>query len=421
MEVRLVTSRERVLAALNHQEPDRVPLDLGGTFVTSIAATSLDRLRRKLGLEDRPVRVYDAYQMLGEVEMDLVERLRIDCLPVEPPSLAMGLRNEHWKPWRLMDGTEVLVPGGFEVEVTPEDDWLFPPSDASGRRPSVRMPKNGYYFDTIGYGDFHMDWEPPPIEEVRSASTTWHITDEDLQYLGARARLLRRETDKALILGAWGHAGLHYVGSLTDFWCLLGRDRGYVKELFAISTDVALTNLDRLWSALGDSVDVIALTGLDFGTQRSEWFSPEVFREVYMPGLRAQMAAIHEKTTWKVFEHSCGSIPRLVGDLVEAGLDALNPVQTSAAGMDPRWLKDTFGDRLTFWGGGVETQSTLPFGTPEQVRAQVAERIGVLAPGGGFVFCPVHNIQPQTPPENTIAAYDAAFEFGSYPVATPQS
>ncbi|MBM3473630.1 MAG: methyltransferase [Armatimonadetes bacterium] len=402
-----MTSRERVLAALNHEEPDRVPLDLGGSFVTGIAATSLHHLRKHLGLADRPVKVYDAYQMLGEVEMDLVERFRLDCLPVEPPSLTMGLRNENWKPWRLMDGTEVLMPGQFQVEVAPNGDWLFPPGS-----PACRMPKDGFYFDTIGYADFHLDWEPPPLEQFRQAFAGRTIPDEDLEFLRNRAEPLRQHTDKALILGAWPYLGLAYTGSLTDWWALLGRDPGYVKELFAISTEWSLRSLAQLWDALGESIDVIAMSGLDFGTQRSEWFSPEVFAEVYFPYLREQFQWVRTHTTWKTFEHSCGSIPNLIPYLIEAGLDALNPVQTSAAGMDPLWLKQTFGDRLTFWGGGVETQSTLPFGMPEQVRAEVAERIRVFAPGGGFVFCPIHNIQPNTPPANIEAAYAAALEYG---------
>ncbi len=398
-----MTSRERVLAALNHQEPDRVPLDLGGTFVTSIAATTLDRLRRHLGLEHLPVKVYDCWQMLGEVEWDLVERLQLDCLPVNPPSLTMGLRMEDWKPWTLMDGTEVLMPGRFDVEVAPNGDWLFPPG-----APVCRMPRDGFYFDTIGYADFHLDWEPPPLDHFRAAVPSWRVSDEDLAFLQSRAHLLRHTTDKALILGAWPYVGLHYVGTLTDFWCLLGRDPDYVKELFALSTEAALVNLKLLREALGESIDVIAMTGLDFGTQRSEWLSPEVFHEVYFPGLRDQFMWVREHTNWKTFEHSCGSIARLIPDLVEAGLDALNPVQTSAEGMDPRALKAQYGDRLTFWGGGVETQSTLPFGTPDDVRREVAERLAIFAPGGGFVFNPIHNIQPNTPPENIVAAYETA-------------
>lgn len=411
-----MTSRERVLTSLRHQEPDRVPLDIDGTFVTGIAATSLDRLRKKLGLEDRPVKVYDAYQMLGEVEMDLVERLQLDCLPVNPPAITMGLRAEGWKPWTLFDGTEVLMPGGFEVDVSPEGDWLFPAASL-GRGPhNCRMPKDGFYFDTIGYADWHMDWEPPGYEELKRLSAHWPISDADLEYLLARASNLRKHTDKCLVLGGWPYCGVHYLGSLTDWWTLLAARPNYVKDLFALSSEASMGNLQRLWETLGESIDVIAVTGLDFGTQRAEWFRPEVFREVYVPYLGPQFEWIRDNTTWMSFEHSCGSLANILPDIAGYGLHALNPVQTSAAGMDPRELKARYGDRLAFWGGGVETQSTLPFGTPEQVREEVAERVRIFAPGGGFVFTPVHNIQPNTPPENIIAAYETALEVGRYPI-----
>jgi len=179
---------------------------------------------------------------------------------------------------------------------------------------------------------------------------------------------------------------------------------------------VALSNLEKLWEWVGDNVDLIWITGLDFGSQRCELFSPQTFREIYLPALRAQYQWIHDNTTWFSFEHSCGSIANIVGDMAEAGLDALNPVQTTAAGMDPAWLKQTVGDRLTFWGGGVETQDVLQFGTPDQVCEQVAERVRIFGQGGGFVFCADHNIQPGTPPENIIAAYQTAFEVGQYPI-----
>ncbi|HJN15648.1 MAG TPA: uroporphyrinogen decarboxylase family protein [Armatimonadota bacterium] len=410
-----MTSRERVLMALNHSEPDRVPLDMGGSFVTGIAATALHHLRRHLGLEDRPVKVYDAFQMLGEVEMDVVNRLQLDCLPVHPSSLTMGLKWRDWKPWTLMDGTEVLIMGDFDVSVTGEGDWLFHQGGDPSNPPVCRMPKDGYYFDTIGYGDFNMDWEPPPLDELTKSWGDRTVSDEELQFLVDQADR-NRTTDKASVLGAWPYLGLDYIGSLTDFWALLGRDPGYVKALFAASTEWALVNLKRLWDALGDKIDVICVTGLDFGTQRTEYFDPNTFIDVYEPFLRQQFQWVKQNTSWKSFEHCDGSITNLIPHMVEYGLDALNPLQTSAAGMDPAWLKETFGDRLSFWGGGTETQSTLPFGTPEEVREEVRERIRILAPGGGFVFNPIHNIQPNTPAENIAAAYEAAREFGAYPI-----
>jgi uroporphyrinogen-III decarboxylase len=411
-----MTSRERVLAALDHREPDRVPIDLGGTFVTGISASALHALRRHLGLEDRPVKLYDALQMLGEVEADLVERLQLDVLPVERPIVAFGLRNEGWKPWTLFDGTSVLVPDQFRVTTTPGGDWLLHPEGRIDRPPVARMPRDGFYFDAIGYGDWDPGFTPPPLDEMRRRSRDWILKEELLRHFADRAEHLRRHTDKALVLGSWGATGVHYVGNLTEFWCLLASDPGYVADMFMLCAEIAIENLRLLWDAVGDNVDLMTFSGLDFGTQRSEFFSRESFRQTYLPAFRIQFDWIHEHTTWKIFEHSCGSIPNLIGDLADAGLDALNPVQTSAAGMDPASLKKRYGDRITFWGGGADTQSTLPFGTPDQVREEVEARLRIFAPGGGFVFNPVHNIQTNTPPENIVAAYETALESGAYPI-----
>jgi hypothetical protein len=408
-----MTSRERVLAAIDHQEPDRVPLDLGGSFVTGIHAQSLHHLRRRLGLEDRPVKLHDAVQMLAEVEMDVVERLHLDVLPIEPLNMRMGLASDRGKLWQLFDGSPVLVPSDFDLELS-GDEWLLHLGEGDRRRPVYHMPVGGYYFDTIDYGAWHHDYRPPDLDGLRRASANWRVTDESLDFARTRAEELRRSTDKALHLNCWGTLGMRYVGHLTDFLCLLADDPGYVRELFDISVAAAIENLKLLWQAVGDNADLIFITGLDFGSQRAELFSRDTFREVYLPALKAHFDWVHENTTWRCFEHSCGSIPGFVADLADAGLDVLNPIQTSAAGMDPAWLKETVGDRLTFWGGGVETQGVLQFGTPEQVREQVAERIRIFAPGGGFVFNPDHNIQPKTPPENIITAFETALELGQY-------
>jgi len=408
-----MTGRQRVLKALNHEEPDRVPLDLGGTIMSGIMAHALDRLRRHLRLELRPVRVYEAFQMLGEVEMDVAERLGIDVLPVEPPVQFFGLRREGWKPWRLWDGTEVLVPGQFEVETDGRGDWLLHTEGDLSKPVEGRMPKGGYYFDRISVTEIHDEFAPPPLEEVR---TQGRVSTEELEFLAARAQTLRRDTDKALLLGCWGKFGLPWVGSIPDFLVLQALDPAYVCELFAIRTETALDNLAKLACYLGDNIDIVGLDGTDYGSQNAELFSPEIFAELYVPFLREQNAWVHEHTSWKTWQHSCGSIAGILPLLQDAGLDILNPVQTSAAGMDPSWLKERFGTGLTFWGGGIDTQKTLPFGTPEEVAEQVRRRIRVFAPGGGFVFNAIHNIQQETPPENVVAAYDAARTAGTYPI-----
>jgi uroporphyrinogen-III decarboxylase len=218
------------------------------------------------------------------------------------------------------------------------------------------------------------------------------------------------------MLGAWDATGLGWVGSIPDFLMLLVTETRLVEELFAARTEAALENLGKLAAHLGDSIDIIGLEATDYGSQNSELVSPDIFREVCVPFFREQNSWVHGHTGWKTWYHSCGSITHILPMLIGSGVDIINPVQTSAAGMDPPRLKALFGDRVTFWGGGVDTQRTLPFGSPAEVSAQVRERIRTLAPGGRFVFNPIHNIQQGTPPENIVAAYDTARTAGVYPI-----
>lgn len=408
-----MSSRERVLATLNHEEPDRVPLDMGATIMSGIMAHALGRLRSHLSLPRRPVKVYEVFQMLGEVEMDVVDRLGIDVLPVEPPVQFFGLRRERWKPWKLWDGTDVLVPGQFDVEVDAAGNWLLHGEGDPARPVEGRMPVDGFYFDMASMTDTHLDYEPPPLEEVRKENL---ITAEELEFLAARAETLRRETDKALLLGCWGWVGLPWVGSIPDFLCLMATDPAYVKELFSLRTETALKNLEKFKTYLGENIDILGLDGTDYGAQNNELFAPELFEELYLPFFKQQNDWVHRNTSWKTWQHTCGSVTRIIPMLIATGLDILNPVQTSAAGMDPAWLKSEFGSKITFWGGGVDTQKTLPFASPEEVAGEVAERVRLFAPGGGFVFNTIHNIQQATPPQNIVAAYDTARTFGRYPI-----
>jgi uroporphyrinogen-III decarboxylase len=187
----------------------------------------------------------------------------------------------------------------------------------------------------------------------------------------------------------------------------------YVEKLFRIKAEGDLRRLEQLHVAVGDNADIFGVDGADYGTQRSEMFSPELFKRFYLPYYREVNGWVHENTSWKTWKHSCGSIPELMPLLIEGGIDAINPVQTSAAGMEPETLKSNFGDEITFWGGGVDTQRTLPFAKPEEVYAEVSERLKVFGPGGGFVFATVHNIQAKTPPENIDALFQALRDYGA--------
>jgi hypothetical protein len=409
----LWTSRKRILATINHKEPDRVPIDLGGTVASGINVASLHLLHQRLGLKEKIVKVCDVFQMLGEVEMDMIEKLHIDVLPVETPALFFGIKREKYKPWKLFDGTPVLVPGDLNVKADEEGNLLLP-DQGDIRKPIVaKMPKDGYYFDDLRVLKSNGELKHPSLDKLREE---FSLTDEELEFMSNRATFYRKETDKALIAGVYLKTGLGFIGSFPDFLMLISLDKGYIKEFLHKKHEIIMENLRYLWRALGENVDIIALEALDFGGQNNELISPDDFEELYLPYYKKQYEWIHENTTWKAFQHCCGSITNLLPLLVDAGLDIINPVQTSAYGMNPKWLKEKFGDKIVFWGGGIDTQKTLPFGTPIQIKREVENKIKIFAPDGGFVFCPEHNIQYGVPVKNIIAAFETAYDCGKYPI-----
>jgi hypothetical protein len=422
----MITSRERIRMALEHREPDRVPLDLGSTPVTGMHVSAVYRLRQALGLDapGTPVKVIEPFQMLGEIKPDLIEALGVDAVPLTSPKTFFGFRNENWKPWTTFDGTPVLVPEGFNTDPEPNGDILLYPEGDKSAPPSGRMPRGGWYFDAI--------IRQPPIDESKlnvedNLEEFGPISDEDLAYFAAEADRLYRETDKAIVANfggtSFGDIALvpapwlknpRGIRDVEEWYISTVTRRDYVYRVFERQCEIALANLERLHQVVGDKVSVIFVTGTDFGAQHGPFISPQVYRELYAPFHRQVNDWVHRNTSWKTFIHSCGAVEPLIEDFIAVGFDILNPVQTSAAGMDPSLLKQRYGDRITFWGGGVDTQRTLPFGTPDEVREQVRERIRILGKGGGFVFNTVHNVQGNVPVENLLAMYEAVREYGVY-------
>ena len=424
----MLTSRERVAKALSHQEADRVPLDLGASAVTGMHASSVYLLRQALRLDPpgTPVKVVEPYQMLGEIQPDLLEALGVDVVGLVAPRGFFGFRNENWKPWTFFDGTPLLVPAAFNTDPEPNGDILMYPEGDHAAPPSARLPNGGFYFDTL--------IRQPPIDEEKldpadNVEEFGPVSAGDLAYFAAEAERLYSQTDKA-ILANFGNTGFGDIALVPAPWLKHPKGirdvaewymstvsrRDYVLKVFERQCEIALENLPRLYAAVGDRASVIFMSGTDFGQQTGTFISRKAYRQLYQPFQRQLNDWVHGHTPWKTFIHSCGSIKALIPDMIEAGFDIMNPVQTSARDMDPQALKAEFGKEIVFWGGGVDTQRTLPFGTPDEVRAEVKERLRILGPGGGFVFNSIHNVQASVPVENLLALYETVRNEGCYPL-----
>ncbi len=415
----MMTSRERLETTLAHRQPDRVCVDVGAYVCTGIHASTLSRLREALlGGTNCRVRVIDPMMLIGEVDERLRQALLIDVVGVMGATTAFGFRNEGWKPWELPDGTPVMVPDGFQVTTDENGDLFVYPEGDTSVAPSGLMPKDGFYFDPIVRQE--------PIDEARldpadNCEEFSPLSDEDVADFARRAERLARETDYgvfAMLPGVWGYGdiaripgpGLRHPKGIRDpeewYISLLTRP-DYVHAVFERQTEIALANIRRLASAVGDHAQVARVCGTDFGGQQAPLISLKTYRELFSPYYRRVNATIHELTSWKTFKHCDGSIYELIPEFIEDGFDILNPVQTSAAKMDPVTLKREFGDRLVFWGGGVETQTTIPFGTPDEVYREVRERIDIFNDGGGYVLAAIHNIQANVPVPNLLAMFQA--------------
>jgi hypothetical protein len=354
--------------------------------------------------------------MLGEIDAELREALGIDVVGLYTRKNIFGFQNDDWKPFTLFDGTKCLVPGNFNITTNAAGDYLIYPEGDTSVPPSGHMPKDAYFFDTI------IRQQPVDDDNLNPADNCeeFGLLDTDtlqwyenqigaLEQTGCGVLLTFPGTafgDIALVPGPW-MKNPKGIRDIEEWYVSTAVRQDYVHAVFEKQCEIALMNIETLATLLGDRVDVAFVTGTDFGTQRGLFISKDAYRELFKPYHIRVCKKIHELTKWKVFIHSCGSVWDLLPDFIEAGFDVLNPVQCSAACMDARELKKEFGKQLTFWGGGANTQQTLPFGTPEEVYKEVRERIEIFGEGGGFVFDTVHNVQGPTPAANLLAMFQA--------------
>jgi len=415
-----MTGRERILKSLNHKTPDRVAIDFGGTPVSGMHVTAIAALREHFGLEKRPVKLTEPYQMLGEIDDELLDILGIDTIGLAPPNTMFGFKNENWKEFKAPWGQELLVSEHFNVRDNGEGGLLMFPEGDVNVPPSGLMPQGGFFFDSI------VRQEPVDDNNLNvndNQEEFEELSEEDLDYFSRMAEKLK-SSERAVIGNIGGTAigdialvpapFLKHPKGIRDIqeWYLSTLMRqDYLHEIFNFQTEMAIKNLEAAYKVIGNVMAVVFICGTDFGTQTSSFCSTETFDQLYAPYYKRMNAWIHENTSWKTFKHSCGAVEPFIPHFIESGFDIVNPVQCSATGMDPKTLKERYGDQITFWGAGVDTQKTLPFGTPEEVRKEVLERCEVFAPNGGFVFNSIHNVQAKTPIENLVAMFEAVRQY----------
>jgi len=415
-----MTGRECVRMALAHREPERVPMDFGGTTVTGMHALCVERLRTHYGLERRPVKVHVPYNMLGLVEDDLAEAMGLDIAGVFSRNTVYGYPNEDWKEFETPWGQVVLISGHFRHTTDANGDLLTYPQGDMTAQPSGRMPASSYFFDTIIRQEGIDEDNLNPDDNLQEFGP---LSEADVAHF-KREVSAASATGRAVIV-AIGGAGLgdialipapglkHPKGirDIMEWYVSLATRQDYVQAVFTRQCEIALGRLRQLHAAVGDAIDILYLCGTDFGTQASRFCSLETFDRLWAPHYRRLNGWIHANTAWKTMKHTCGAVESLLSRLIDVGFDIFNPVQCSAAGMEPAALKREYGDRLVFYGGGVNTQQTLPFGTREAVRAEVLERCRIFSTGGGYIFNAIHCVQANTPVDNIVAMIDAVKEF----------
>ncbi|NQU23100.1 MAG: methyltransferase [Candidatus Nealsonbacteria bacterium] len=420
----MTASREIVSKTLAHTRAARIPIDFGATAVTGLHVTCVAALREHFGLPQQPVRVWEPYQMLGHLDDDLLDVLRIDTVGVVPRCTMFGFPVDDWKAFRMPWGQEVLVPGQFNVTEDAAGDLLIYPEGDTSAPPSGRMPSSAFFFDSIIRQPPIDDSQLDPADNLEEFAP---ISDEDLDHFDREVQ--RGSASGRAVVATFGGTAvgdialvpapfLKYpkgIRDVAEWYVSTAVRQDYLHAVFERQTEIALENLARIFSRVGNAVDVVFICGTDFGTQTSTFCSTATYSSLYMPYYKRMNDWIHTHTQWKTFKHSCGAVESFMESFIESGFDVINPVQCSAAGMDPGRLKAEYGDRLTFWGGGVDTQRTLPFGTPEEVRREVFDRCEVFGPDGGFVFNSVHNIQANTPTENIVAMFEAVHQFNGNP------
>ena len=411
-------SRERILAAINHKEPDRVPIDMGSTPSSGISAIAYTNLKKHLRMDTGHTRIYDVVQQLAQPEDEILNHLGIDVVDV---GRMFNERDDHWYDIRMANGQTAQYPTWFRPTSLRDGSYQAKIDDVV----IARMPAGGAFYDQTYFP--YLDGYPNNFKDLPNAMKTilwaalvhspWdHAGEPDFwDQLRQRTLQLRESSDRALMvvcgcnLFEWGT----FLRRMDNFMMDVFADQENVRALLDALMEIHLASLGKVCAAVGDIADILRF-GDDLGMDSGPFMSPEIYRDIFKPHHTRLNDYVHKNSQMKTFIHSCGSIYKLLPDMIEAGYDILNPIQTNCVGMDPVTLKKEFGNDITFWGGGCDTRHILNNATPQEVKDHVKERIEILSPGGGFVFNTVHNILPEVDPKNIIAMFDAIHEYGIY-------
>lgn len=416
-----MNSRERVLASINHNEPTKVPVDMGSNPSSGISAIAYSNLLKHLGKDHLPVQVYDVVQQLAQPHNEIIDLFGIDVLDI---GRTFNETPAHWHSTTLANGNAAFYPSWFKPQQNQSGDWI---ANHSSGLPIAKMPGGATFFDQIhfpwvdGYPtDFSsLDDEMSKVLWAAFTHSPWDNTQMPgfWDELRKRAIHLKENTDKALMvvvgcnLFEWGT----FIRRMDNFMMDLYLEPDNTEKLLDALMERHLATLAKVCEAVGDVVDIIRF-GDDLGAMNGPFMDPEIYRQLFKPRHKMLCDFTKKNSNMKTFLHSCGSIYKLIPDLIDAGYDILNPMQTQCTDMEPEKLKNEFGKEVTFWGGGIETVGTLNAKSPDEVRAEVLNRLEILTKGGGYVFNTVHNIMPDVPPENIVAMFNAIKEFNGEPL-----
>lgn len=403
-----MNSRDRIISSINHKQPDKIPIDLGGSTVTGISATAYNNLKNYLNIK-KATRIFDVVQQLANVDMEIIDMFGVDVLDIN----RLSAENGNWYEVELANGTKAEYPQWFRPIKEKDESWYT--VDKEGNILS-RMTSGATFFDQMYFP--YENGYPENFNNLKNdlKKINWivhsHATNLDPSELARKLKKLKDTTGKALVMS--GGVKLlelgFFIRRMDNLLCDLLVDEKKVCEMFDVLVDIHLEGLEKKCQNLGEIVDIIRF-GDDLGMTSGPLIGISTFRKILKPRYRIFCDYVKKNTNMKIFFHSCGSIRQFIPDLIDVGIDIINPVQTNCVDMDPIALKKEFGMDITFWGGGVDTNSIINRGTPEEVRKDVLTRCEILSKDGGFVFAPIHNILAEVPPQNIVAAYKAVNDF----------